>query len=152
MEQLAPAAKLAPQLFANTNEGAFVPVTVMLVMESVASPELVKVTACDALAIPTFTEPNDRLVAESFTPAAATPVPLRAMDCGEPTALSVMVMAAVRAPEDTGAKCPCMEQFAPAARLVPQPFAKTKEEAFDPVTLMLEMDKAALPVLVIVRD
>ena len=70
------------------------------------------------------------------------------MLCGEPVALSVMVTAAVSAPVTVGVKCPWMVQFAPAARLDPQVFANTNEEAFAPVTLMLAMAKAALPVLV----
>ena len=63
-------------------------------------------------------------------------------------ALSVSVTAAVRAPAAAGAKCPWIEQFAPAARLVPQLFANTNEEASVPVTAMLVMPSVALPVLV----
>ena len=78
----------------------------------------------------------------------ANPVPLSAMLCGEFDALSVMVTAAVRAPAAVGWKYPWMVQFAPTARLVPQLFAKTNDEAFAPVTAMLEIDSAANPVLV----
>ena len=49
MVQLAPPATLVPQLFANTNEEASVPVTAMLVMSKGAVPVLVSVTDCDAL-------------------------------------------------------------------------------------------------------
>jgi hypothetical protein len=35
-----------------------------------------------------------------------TPVPVRARVCGDPVALSVMVMAAVNAPTAVGVKCP----------------------------------------------
>ena len=59
-------------------------------------------------------------------------------------------MAAVIAPVVAGAKCPWMLQFAPAARLVPQLLAKTNEEAFAPVILMLVMDSVVSPLLVIV--
>ena len=45
-----------------------------------------------------------------------------------------------------------MEQFAPAARLVPQVFEKTKEDALVPPTTMLEIDSAVPPVLVMVTD
>jgi len=49
MVQLAPTATLVPQLLANTNEDAFVPVTAMLLTVNVAVPVLVRVTDCDAL-------------------------------------------------------------------------------------------------------
>jgi hypothetical protein len=42
--QLAPAARLVPQVFVWLKSAAFVPVTVMPVMESVALPEFVRVT------------------------------------------------------------------------------------------------------------
>jgi len=41
-----------------------------------------------------------------------------------------------------------MLQLAPAARLDPQEFPKVNEEAFVPVTAMLEIDSVVLPVLV----
>src|ERR1035438_6254468 len=59
-----------------------------------------------------------------------------------------MVMAAVNAPNTVGAKCPWIAQVAPPARLDPQVFANTNEEAFAPVTPMLAMAKFAPPVLV----
>src|ERR1035438_660897 len=67
MVQFAPAARLDPQVFANTNEEAPVPVRPMLVMSRVAPPVLVKVTCCVGLSVPTFSLPNDKLVAESDT-------------------------------------------------------------------------------------
>src|ERR1035438_5699546 len=106
MVQFAPAARLDPQVFANTNEEAPVPVRPMLVMSRVAPPVLVKVTCCVGLCAPTFSMPNDKLVAESDAAGGVSPVPLSAIDCGEPPALSVMVTVAVRAPVVTGAKRP----------------------------------------------
>jgi len=44
MVQLAPAARLVPQLLANTHDDAFVPVTAMLVIGNAALPTLVMVT------------------------------------------------------------------------------------------------------------
>ena len=153
IEQLAPTARLVPQLLAKTNCDAFVPVTAMLVIVSVAVPVLVMVTYCDALDVPTVTEPNDRLAAVKVTgPAGATPVPVSEIDCGELLALSVMVIAAVFAPAAVGAKCPCMVQLAPTARVVPQLLAKTNCDAPVPVNAMLLMVKAAVPVLLIVTD
>jgi len=107
----------------------------MLLMRSVALPVLVKVTLCDALDVPTAWLPNERLVADNDT----VPVPVSAIDCGEPVALSVIVTAAVTAPAAVGAKCPWMVQFAPTAMIDPQLLANTNEEAFAPVTAMLEM-------------
>jgi hypothetical protein len=152
MVQFAPPATLVPQLFANTNDDAFVPVTAMLVIVRGAVPVLVSVTDCDALVAPSLTEPNDRLVADRVTAGGVRPVPLRDIDCGELAALSVMVMAAVSAPVFVGAKWPWMAQFAPAATLVPQPFANTNDDAPVPVTAMLVMDRAVVPLLVSVTD
>jgi hypothetical protein len=153
MVQLSPTARLAPQVLAKTNEDAFVPVTAMLVIVNAAVPVLVMVTDCEALDVPTFTVPNNRLVAESVTGAAAAlPVPLNAIDCGDVPALSVMVMAAFHAPAVVGAKCPWMLQLAPTVRLVPQVLAKMNEDAFAPVTAMLVIVNVAVPVLVMVTD
>ena len=151
MVQLAPTATLVPQLFANTNEDAFVPVTAMLVIDNAASPVLVSVTDRDPLDKPTFTEPYERLVAERVT-GGSRPVPLNAIDCGELPALSVMVTAAVNEPVVVGAKWPWMVHVAPTTRLVPQVLANTKEDAFVPVTAMLAIDNTALPLLVRVTD
>lgn len=148
MVQFAPAARLVPHEFAKTNEEALEPVTAMLEMERAADALLVRVTVCEALIEPTFTLPKERLVAERVT-ACATPVPVNATVCGDPAALSVMVMAACNGPEESGPKWPWMEQFAPTAKLVPHEFAKTNEEALVPVTAMLEIATAALPVFVI---
>jgi len=72
------------------------------------------------------------------------------MLCGELFALSMMVTDAVAAPAAVGAKCPWIEQFAPTARLVPHELENTNEEALTPVTAMLEIVNAAVPVLVMV--
>jgi len=147
MLQLAPAAKLIPQLFANTYDSAFAPATAMLVIVKGADPSLVIVTYCDALVEPTVTVPNERLVDVRPT-WTATPVPLSEMVCGELAALSVIVTAALNEPACVGAKCPCIEQFALAAKLVPQLLANTQEDALVPVSVMLPIDTAELPVLV----
>jgi len=151
MLQCAPAARLVPHVFVNAKEEAFAPVTAMLLIDKAACPELVSVTDCDAVAVPTADDPNDRLVAESVT-AGPSPVPLSLIDCGEVLALSVMVIAAVNAPPVAGAKCPWMVQFAPTARLVPQVLAKTNEEALAPVTAILPIVNAAVPEFVMVTD
>jgi len=151
MLQLAPTARLVPQLLAKTNEDALAPVTAMLVMVKAAVPVLVMVTDCELLAEPTAVAGKARLVADRVT-GGTTPVPLSAILCGELAALSVMVMDAVSEPPAAGAKCPWMLQFAPAARLVPQLLAKSNDEASAPVTVMLVMVSAAVPLLVTVTD
>ena len=149
MVHVPPAATLVPHVFVNANDDAFAPVTPIPVIVKVDCPVLVSVTDCDAVAVPTFDDPNARLVADSVT-AGPSPVPLSAIACGEPPALSTIVMAAVRAPPVSGLKWPWMLQFAPAAKLVPQEFANVKDEAFAPVMVMLAIDSAWLPLLVIV--
>ena len=103
--QFAPAARLAPQVLPIAYEDASAPVSTMLVIDNAAAPVLVTITVCDPLDDPTFTDPNDRLVAERVT-GGVNPVPLKAMLCGEVPALSAIVIAAVNAPVVVGAKCP----------------------------------------------
>ena len=147
IEQFAPTATLAPHVFANTNEDALAPVTPMLVIDSAVVPVFVSVTYCDPLISFTVTEPNDKLVVDKVT-GGTKPVPLNAMLCGDPAALSVIVTAAVKAPLIVGAKCPCIVHSAPTARLAPQLLANTNEEASAPVTAMLEIVSATAPVFV----
>jgi hypothetical protein len=67
MEQLAPAARIDPQLLAKMNEPALAPLTLMLGMDSADAPVFVKVTPCDWLANPTSQVPNDKLEDDSDT-------------------------------------------------------------------------------------
>lgn len=62
--QLAPAARLLPQLF----DWAKLPFTAMLVMVKAALPVLLTVTVCGALVVPTACAGNVRTVAESTMP------------------------------------------------------------------------------------
>ena len=102
--QFAPIARLDPQVLANTNEDASVPVTAMLVIDKTEIPVFVSVTAWDWLGVFATTEPYERLVADSVT--GTTPVPLNAILCGEPPPLYATVTAAVTGPLAVGAKCP----------------------------------------------
>ena len=145
---MAPAARLLPQEFANTNEDASAPVTAMLAIDSGAPPVLVNVTDCDGLAVSTTWFPNERLADVSDNAGAVTPVPLSEMLCGDPVALSVMVTAAESGPVVAGVKWPWMVQVPATGTVAPQLFANTNEEASVPVTAMLEMDKGMVPVLV----
>ena len=104
MVQLAPDAKLVPQLFENTNDEASAPVTLMLLIVKVGLPVFFSVTLWEALVLPTSRLPKERLVADRDTVVSADPVPLSAMLCGEPVALSVIVTLAVNAPDVAGAK------------------------------------------------
>ena len=151
--QAAPTASVVPQELAKTNCDAFVPVTAMLVMVSVAAPVLVMVTVCEPLMVPTVTLLKDRLAGDSVTGvAAATPLPVNAMVCGDVVALSVMVTLAVIAPTIVGWKWPWMVHVAPTARVAPQLLAMANCEAFVPVTAMLVKVSAAVPVLVKTTD
>ena len=152
MVQAAPTARLEPQVLANTNDEAFVPVTAMLMIDSADALVLVIVTDCDALVVPTCREAYERLVADKENGGADTPVPVSAMDCGELPALSLMVTAARSAPVCVGVKWPWMVQLAPAARLEPQVLANTNDEAFVPVTAMLMIGNGDPPVLDRVTD
>ena len=72
MEQFAPAARVAPQLFTKTNEDGSAPPMTMLVIVKVALPVLVRVTDCDALAVPSVIAPKERPVDDKLTPGAYT--------------------------------------------------------------------------------
>jgi hypothetical protein len=85
------------------------------------------------------------------------PVPVSAMVCGEPLALSLMASVAVRVPDPTGLKKTKYEQVAPAARVIVQvllvlPPAKNSlvVDVMDE-TAMDEMISGPCPELVIVN-
>jgi len=151
MLQFAPAARLVPQEFAKVYEDAFAPVTVMLVIVKAAVPVFVKVTYCDAVAVPTLSVPNATLVVDKVT-AGPNPVPVNAILCGDPPALSVIETAAASAPPVVGSKSPVMVHCAPTARLLPQVLVNANDDAFAPVTAMLVIVRAAAPLLVNVTD
>ncbi len=79
--------------------------------------------------------------------APVVPVPLRVTDCGEPEALSAMLMVADFDPIDTGLKATVNAQFAPAVNTVPQVFDSMKSSAW-PVTLNAVKLIEIAPVLV----
>ena len=93
--------------------------------------------------MPTFWLLNVSEVGESAA-TGAVPVPDSEMLCGLPAALSVIVTAPVRDPVTVGLNVTLTEQFPPAATLAPQLFVWAKS----PLAAMLEMVRAALPVLV----
>ena len=91
--QVAPTARVAPQVFPKENSDALAPVTAMLLIDNVELPVLVTMTVSYVPVEPTTTGPKTRLVgvdqtgrlvADRVTPlVAATPVPLSGMLCGE---------------------------------------------------------------------
>jgi len=72
-------------------------------------------------------------------------MPVMAADCGEPAALSVTAIAAVKVAAEVGVKPTVMVQLAPAASEAPQVLVWPKLLALAPVTAMLEMASAVLP-------
>ena len=71
-------------------------------------------------------------------------MPVRLTACGLPAALSVIVIEPVLLPAAVGVKVTLKAQFAPAAKLDPQVLSCAKS----PLTTILEMLNAAVPVLV----
>lgn len=95
-----------------------------------------------------------RVVYERVTTgaAAAVPVPVSAIDCGEPATLSVMDREALRVPAAVGLKVMPMAQLPPAATAVVQVLEATvKSPAFVPLTATVETVKGAVPVFFIVN-
>jgi hypothetical protein len=108
--QLAPALNEPPHVVDSEKS----PPAVMLVRASAAVPVLVTITDCAALAVPTFSSPKLRLVADNFTPGAV-PVPLKDTVWVAGDALSLIVSVPVLVPTLAGAKVTLMAQIAPAA-------------------------------------
>jgi len=118
----------------------------MLVSVNVAVPLFVKVTLCAALVVPgTCVKVND--VGLIVSPGAEA-APLRATVCGDPLALSVIVIVAVKFPLDAGVNAIENEHEAPAATVAPQLFVSAKLAAFPPPSTMLVIESEPVPVLV----
>ncbi len=116
----------------------------------VPGPALVTVIVCGALTDPMTVDGKadgpPRVTTGSGT---ATAVPDSGMLCGLPTALSVTVTAALRAPTTVGVNRTLRGQDAPAASVDPHPVAsRTKSATFVPVTVIPETDSVPVPVLV----
>src|SRR5437879_590249 len=114
--QLAPAARLLPQLLVEKFKLAAMPSIGRI---RVALPLFVSVTGIGRLLVPTVWLPvNVRLGGASVTTGAA-PVPVRVIVRGLPLPLSVIMIAPVLVPRAVGLKVTLMVQLAPAATLVP---------------------------------
>lgn len=115
--QLAPAAKLLPQLFDETKS----PLAVMLVSTRVVVPVFVAATVCGRLVVPTVWLAKFRLLVDRDSPGV-TPVPLSPIVRGLPAPLSVIVTEPERAPAAVGVKVTLIVQLVPGATLEPQLF------------------------------
>jgi hypothetical protein len=75
------------------------------------------------------------------------PVPAKGATCGLPPPLSVTETSAVRLPLANGVNVTVIEQLAPDATLVPHVLDSAKSASSAPVTKMLVMPTAVLPLL-----
>jgi len=166
MVQSAPASKVVPQVLVWEKS----PLVVMLETGTGASPGLVSVTVWALLLVPTIctekkSEEEDNFATGVMGVAAVLgdelagvvggttgrrgptlitePVPLSAIMCGLPVALSKMLRVPVLVPGARGLKVTARAQIAPALTVVPQVLVWEKS----PLTVMLEIASEALPAL-----
>lgn len=156
MEMLheAPAARVAPQLLEVVKDAALLPVRVMLEIVSAALPVLLSVADCAVLLVPATIEPKSSLAGVRVAAGAegAVPVPVKALVCGEPVALSTTLSIAVAEPVAVGENVTDSVQEALAASDVPQVFdAIANCEALVPLRPMELMVRAAVPALARVK-
>jgi len=150
MLQFAEAASVVPQVVVSVKFEAFVPPSVMPEILSVAPPLFVSVMDCEALVV-FGAAVKSRLLAERLA-VGATPVPVTEKDCGDPVALSVTTTDELRLPVVAGVKVTKMLQVVFAATEVPQVLVCANAEGVPPLSAMLEIASAALPLLVIATD
>jgi hypothetical protein len=79
------------------------------------------------------------------------PVPLRAIVCGDPDALSATDSKAAKLPAADGVKVTAMVQLAPAASVEPQEVVSAKSLEFAPPKVIPEIERGALPPFVSVN-
>jgi hypothetical protein len=121
------------------------PLTAILVIARLTVPPLVRVIALAVLVVPTAWLAKASEVGDTVA-ELVTPVPERAAVWGLLVPLSVTVTAAVRAPVAVGLKVTLMVHWAPAAKLVPQPFVWAKSALLVPVMAMpLTLTDEAVP-------
>jgi hypothetical protein len=143
--QLAPAARVEPQLVVWLKSAALVPVSEIEMPVNEVVPMFVSVTTWAALLVPTFWLPNVRVVGVTFTPVA---VPVRDTVCGFPGALSLIETDAVFDPAELGRNVTLIVQLAPAARLAAQVVVCRKSELLTPVKVTPPIVMRRLPLLV----
>jgi len=150
MLQAAAAASVVPQVVVSAKFDAFVPPSVIPEILSVAPPLLVSVIDCDTLVV-FGAEVKTRLPPDRLA-VGATPVPLTENDCGDPVALSVTTTDEPRLPVIPGVNVTEMLQLLFAATELPQVLVCAKADDVPPLSAMLEIVSAALPLFVIVTD
>ena len=124
---------------------AFVPAMTIPPIVSEAVPVFFSVEDCDAVVVPTRTEPNASVDGVRVTAGAGVePVPLRVTACGLPDASSVIVTLADRAPVAVGENVALMVHVALAASVPGQSFVCAKS----PLTVIAAMVSGAVPLLV----
>jgi hypothetical protein len=97
------AARVAPQpLLEMLKSPGSAPVSATLAIFSTSVPVLVSVMFCAPVAVPMLELPNGTVVGLRDATGMPYPVPLTVADCGDPDALSVTLMVAVRAPPRRG--------------------------------------------------
>ena len=77
-----------------------------MLKSKVTGPRFTTARVCGELVWPTFVAGKFGRVGGPKIKSGVSPVPLKAIVCGELPALSVIVTAAVNAPPVVGAKCP----------------------------------------------
>ena len=143
--QLAPAARVLPQVPVSEKSARFPPVICILILLNPAVPRLVKVTVCGLLVVPTDWLPKFRLLGLS---PANVPVPFRVTPCNCGAPASPTRRVAARAPSDVGVNVTLMLQLAPCARLAGQLFVWEKSPAFVPLMLAPVSSSGPAPTLV----
>jgi len=143
-EQLAPAARVVPQLLVWLKS----PVRVKPLMDSGPAPLLVSVSVWEVLDVLTNCEAKVNEEGEN-APLGEIPEPDRLTACGlPPRASSAIVTIPVRLPVVVGLNATLSKQLAPAARAVPQLLVCEKS----PLMEMPEISSIASPALVSVKD
>jgi hypothetical protein len=117
--QVAPAARLVPQVEADLRKGAD---TVSELNVSAPVPVFLTVTTWAAVVVPTLTVPNASEVgdSDSVRVVAALPVPVKATEAGVLVPLLATTSVPVEADAAVGLYSTETVQLAPTARLVPQ--------------------------------
>src|SRR5215472_1805864 len=142
MVQLAPATRVLAQVLLSLK----LPVVATLLIESVESPVLVRVTFCAMLAVRTSCGGKVKLVGEKVTMGPPL-VPETGTLCGFPGALSAIDKAAVRVPDPVGVKVTLMVHV-PCGVTVVQLFVWLKSLLLLPVKLTLVTSNVVVPVFV----
>jgi hypothetical protein len=140
---------LAGQVLVWAKSLALVPLSAMLLIVRGDVPELVSVIVWGELVLPVLWLPKFTLVGFKVTAGVpgVVPAPVRVAVCGLPVALSVTVRVAVRAPVLPGVKVTLMVQEAFALREAGQLLVWAKSLALVPLSAMLLILKAVVPLL-----